>query len=122
MGPPVAVPDVLATATFERFAEHVFEPRGWDWVDPKSDLEARAGAIDAGLDTRTRVLAERGLNFSDVIATLKSEQDAIQAAGLAFGYAPKPVPKGPQETPADVPEEAPKAGKKPKKGDTNGNA
>lgn len=84
------------TATFERFAEHVFEPRGWDWVDPKSDLEARKGAIEAGLDTRTRVLAERGLNFDDVVAKLAEEKKAIEAAGLDFGPA-KPAAQAPPE-------------------------
>lgn len=78
-----------AGATFESFAAHTWEPRGWDWVDPKNDTMAKIASIDACLDTRTRILAERGLNFDDVVARLAEEKQALDAAGLA----PKAPPK-----------------------------
>lgn len=76
-------------ATFEAFAAHEWEPRGWDWVDPKNDTQAKIASIDALLDTRTRILAERGLNFADVVAKLKEEKEAIDAAGLTPVTPPK---------------------------------
>ena len=84
-----------ASAAFERFSSHSFEPRGWDWVDPKSDMLAKVGAIDAGLDTRTRVLAERGLNFQDVMQQLAEEQAVMKELGVVLkspSKAPDPQP------------------------------
>lgn len=84
-----------ANAQLAKVADRTWEPRGWDWVDPKNDAEAKIAAIAAGLDTRTRVLAERGLAFADVVAELKDEQDALKLAGLKTEVTPpsKPGPK-----------------------------
>jgi lambda family phage portal protein len=78
-----------AGATFEAFSAHTWEPRGWDWVDPKNDTMAKIASIDACLDTRTRILAERGLNFDDVVARLADEKKALDAAGLIPVTPPK---------------------------------
>lgn len=92
-----------ATATFEAFSAHNFEPRGWDWVDPKNDTQAKIAAIDACLDTRTRILAERGLNFDDVVERLAAEKKALDAAGLVPVAPPKSIaaaddPNNPADT------------------------
>jgi lambda family phage portal protein len=75
-------------ATFEAFSAHNWEPRGWDWVDPKSDMLANVGSIDAGLDTRTRVLAARGLNFDDVVDRLAYEQKRLEDVGIVLKAPP----------------------------------
>jgi len=93
-----------AGATFERFAAHVWEPRGWDWVDPKNDAAAKIEAINNCLDTRQRILAERGLNFDDVVAQLAKETEAIKAAGIVL----------PTKQPVALPEpDAPSDGEDP---------
>lgn len=78
-----------AGASFEAFSAHEWEPRGWDWVDPKNDTQAKIAAIDACLDTRTRILAERGLNWKDVVAKLAEEQKDLDDAGLTPVTPPK---------------------------------
>jgi lambda family phage portal protein len=90
--------------TFERFCAHAWEPRGWDWVDPKSDMLAKVGAVDAALDTRTRILAERGLNFDDVVDRLKYENDRLKEAGIV----PKAPPTSLKAADAEPEGEAPK--------------
>lgn len=80
--------------TLEAYSSHQWEPRGWDWVDPKSDMLANVGSVDACLDTRTRILAARGQNFDDVVDRLKYENDALKQAGI--------VPKAPPATPAQA--------------------
>lgn len=73
---------------------HEWEPRGFPWVDPLKDVQAQVTAIQAGLDTRSRVMAERGLNFQDNAKALKEEQDLLKALGLELGE-----PKEKQEEP-----------------------
>lgn len=59
---------------FNRLLRHEWEPRGWDWVDPTADAEASALKIRLGLDTRTRICAEQGRDFEDVLDTLAKEE------------------------------------------------
>jgi lambda family phage portal protein len=47
--------------------------RGWDWVDPLKDSQASILEINAKLDTRTAVLARKGLDIEDVFAELAKE-------------------------------------------------
>lgn len=67
---------------YERLKSPDFQPRGWDWVDPLKDVAASVEAINNGLDTRSRVIAERGGDFEEVVRRLKEEQDFLTANGV----------------------------------------
>lgn len=56
--------------------------RGQKWVDPLKEILADVQAIGAGLNTRTRILREQGLDFDDVVAELAHEAETLKAAGL----------------------------------------
>lgn len=71
----------------ERVSEPLFQPRGWDWVDPEKDAKATAIALAAGTQTYTEVLAEKGVSFEDHVARIKYERDYITQLGLTFVYA-----------------------------------
>lgn len=43
-----------------------FVPPGWQWVDPKNEVEADARAIEAGLKSREEVVAGRGRDIDDL--------------------------------------------------------
>lgn len=81
-----------ARTTLSQLSEAAFEPRGWGWVDPKNDAESKIASIAAGIETRTRVLAERGLSFVDVVAELAEEEKAMKAAGLKAEVQPANKP------------------------------
>lgn len=61
-----------------------WQPRGWDWVDPMKDMEASAMAVACGLDTRSRVLAARGLDYEDVVQRLAEEKRIADEAGVTL--------------------------------------
>ena len=72
-----------------------WEPPGWEWIDPKNDVEAAVLAIQNNLDSEQRVLGARGLDFEDdIIAPRKAAKQLIDDAGLApaVAAAPAPVP------------------------------
>ncbi len=74
---------VLPAENFERYRKAmVFEGRGWDWVDPRNEVESNAKAIETGLDSRTAIAARQGRNFEDVVKNLKREREMLAAAGL----------------------------------------
>lgn len=75
--------------SFERFAACtepeaiVIHGRGWDYFDPKTDVEADIAAIGAGLDTRQNSLARRGRgDFDQVNTELGREKKARLGEGL----------------------------------------
>jgi len=90
-----------AGVTLEQFSAHQFHPRGWDWVDPRADSAADLESIAGAVNTRTKVLAKKGLDWEDVAYELKDEQDLIDALNLRVGpliQAPAPAGKNDGET------------------------
>lgn len=60
-----------------------WETPGWEWIDPKNDVEAAVLAIQNNLDSPQRVVGARGLDFErDIINPKKEAQRLISEAGL----------------------------------------
>lgn len=87
----------LRPADLERLSEPAFQPRGWRWVDPLKEVDANIKAIEAGLDTRTAVIAEQGGDIDETFDTLAGEQEKIGRKKLrlsAGGAQPPGHPAG----------------------------
>ena len=69
---------------FDKFNAALWQPRGFDWVDPKNDIEADQIAINFGLKTRSEVAAERGKDLRDIFEQLKREKEMAEEYGLVF--------------------------------------
>lgn len=79
-----------------------FQGRRWRWVDPKKEIDAATAAVDLGITSRTRLAAEQGDDFDDVLDELKQEHDALIAAGLdAEPAEPTPAKDAPEVMAAD---------------------
>jgi capsid protein len=48
-------------------------PNGIGWIDPLKEIDANIAAIGAGLDTRTRILREQGIDFFELADELEAE-------------------------------------------------
>jgi lambda family phage portal protein len=59
------IPSKLPLALIERAA--VWTPRGWDWVDPKKDVDADIASIRSGQNTLKDSAAKRGRDWRDII-------------------------------------------------------
>ncbi|MEB3417028.1 phage portal protein [Salipiger marinus] len=59
-----------------------FVPPGWQWVDPKNEVEADVRAIDAGLKSRAEVVAGRGRDIDEL------DDEIARDAGRNQGSAP----------------------------------
>jgi lambda family phage portal protein len=62
-----------------------WKARGWDWVDPYKDTQAKVLGIQNGLETITSVLAEQGRDIEDVVEERKTEVEMFKAAGVTVG-------------------------------------
>ena len=67
----------------------VWETPGWEWIDPRNDVDAAVLAIQNNLDSPQRIVGARGLDFErDVIGPKKEAQRLIREAGLDPAPAP----------------------------------
>lgn len=91
----------LSLTKLEKFSAHIWQPRRWQWVDPKNDMEANILAVQEGFKSRQQICAELGVEFEDVLAQLKAEKDMAAQIGVELG-APKPVAPPDTADPADT--------------------
>lgn len=81
-----------------------FQGRRWPWVDPAKEADANKTQLENRLTSRTRLAAEQGDEFDDILDELAQEDAAIKAAGLAIPAAPAPAaPAKPEPSPASAP-------------------
>jgi len=59
-----------------------FIARTWDWIDPQKEMDAKVTALDAQLTSRTRIAAQSGQDFEDIVEELAQEQALMAAKGL----------------------------------------
>ncbi|MGD9470621.1 MAG: phage portal protein [Novosphingobium sp.] len=70
----------LPYSKFDKFNAPVFFGRRWDWVDPKSDVQADREAVALGIKSRAQIIRERGRDPDEVWAELEAEKDMGFAA------------------------------------------
>lgn len=64
----------------ERLSDYpaAWRARGWASIDPLKDIEANALAVAYGFTSRSRVVAEDGLDFGDILAELDAEHELME--------------------------------------------
>lgn len=72
----------LPAAKRDKFSRHEWQPRRWDWVDPKADTEANILKVRAGLMAPQDLAASMGYDFDDVLASIKSAQELASSYGI----------------------------------------
>lgn len=68
-----------------------WQPRRWQWVDPLKETTANIDAINSGLKSRTRVIAEQGDDIEDVFDEIQQEQQLAKEKKIDLTTA-KPTP------------------------------
>ncbi|WEJ62160.1 phage portal protein [Thiomicrorhabdus lithotrophica] len=77
----------LPLAKFDKFNAAVWQPRRWQWVDPKKEMDAHAKGIELGVKTRSEIIREMGRDPNDVWNELKRENDLLKELGIAANTA-----------------------------------
>jgi lambda family phage portal protein len=72
----------LPMVKIEKFEEVIFQSRGWNWVDPRSDSIANEMSIKMGVTTRSEIAAAQGKNLEDIFEQLSKEQELADKYGL----------------------------------------
>ena len=74
----------LPAAKVAKFAKHEWQPRRWDWVDPKADTEANILKVKAGLMAPQDLAAAMGYDFDDVLGRIKAAQNLAAQYGVSL--------------------------------------
>jgi lambda family phage portal protein len=72
----------LPAAKLEKFSRHEWQPRRWDWVDPKADTEANILKVKAGLMSPQDLAAAMGYDFEDTLAAIAQAQALADEFGV----------------------------------------
>jgi lambda family phage portal protein len=85
---------------FENYVRHRWMAPGWKWVDPLKDGMANVEALRSGLTTATKILAEEGEDYEEILIQRKEEIELAKSMGLEFDLTGKGPPQDTQ-LPAD---------------------
>ena len=92
----------LPAGKLEKFAAHEWQPRRWDWVDPKSDTEASILKVRAGLMSPQDLAAAQGYDFEQTLAAIAQANEFAAALGVRLtAYDPLPGVELPGATAAN---------------------
>lgn len=83
----------LPADKFDKFVRaYRFQGRRWAWVDPAKEADAQEKLLANKLTSRTRICAEQGEEFDDIVTELAAEDALIGAAGLKPAAPAAPAP------------------------------
>jgi lambda family phage portal protein len=74
----------LPMAKRQKFAAREYQPRRWEWVDPKGDIEAKVLMVKAGLMAPQDLAAAMGYDFDDTLTAIKAAQDLAAQLGVSL--------------------------------------
>jgi len=81
----------LPAAKRGKFAAHEWQPRRWEWVDPKGDMEAKVLMVQAGLMSPQDLASAMGYDFEDTLKSIQMAQQMAARLGVRLpAYDPKP--------------------------------
>lgn len=80
---------IIPITKLDKFlSSYRFHGRRWDWVDPLKDANANILMINNGLASLTQVLAEQGIEYEDILADMKYEQELRATYGIVHSKEP----------------------------------
>ncbi len=74
----------LPASKLAKFARHEWQARRWEWVDPKSDMEAKILSVKAGLMAPQDLSAAMGYDFEDTLAAIAAAQRLAGELGVSL--------------------------------------
>lgn len=66
----------------EKFRRVKWWARGWQWVDPAKEATSVSTQIDNATTSRSRVLADKGIDFDDMLEEIQEENAKLASAGI----------------------------------------
>ena len=94
----------LPAAKLEKYSAHKWHGLRWAWVDPLNEVNANIAAVEGGLKSRTRIVAEMGDDIESVLEEIAAEEAMAKEKGISIKKV-VPSPAAPPAQPQPQPEE-----------------
>jgi lambda family phage portal protein len=88
----------LPTANPNDYSNVRHRARGWPWIDPQKEAAGAVLALENQLASRTSILAEKGIDFEDVLHEIEAETKLAASLGITL------TTSSPKEEPATTAE------------------
>ena len=72
----------LPMSKLRKFHQVKWHPRGWSYVDPLKELQAKELALKIGVTSLSEIAGEQGKEYTDILAQLAAEKDLADGLGL----------------------------------------
>ena len=72
----------LPMSILRKFHQVKWHPRGWSYVDPLKELQAKELALKIGVTSLSEIAGEQGKEYTDILAQLAAEKDLADGLGL----------------------------------------
>jgi lambda family phage portal protein len=76
----------LKAERLDRYAQVEWQPRRWQWIDPRADVEAAVSAKNNLPLSPGQIIREQGKDRSSVWREIASDIEEMRAAGIPEGY------------------------------------
>ena len=76
----------LPAAKRDKFADHIWQARRWQWVDPMKDINAAILAIGNGLASPQQIAMQTGRDIEDVLDDLADFMALAKSKGITLPY------------------------------------
>ena len=73
----------------DRYGDHDWKGRRWQWVDPLKDIQAIILAINAGMTSPKRVASELGLDVEELLDEIAEFQQMLKEKNITLPVVPK---------------------------------
>jgi len=98
-----AISDGAIPSNYWRYRTKLhFQPRTWQWIDPEKEVNAKVTALENGLTSRTRIAAESGEDFADIVDEIAADNQLMKDKGVSLA-APQPKKEPANGQPAEDP-------------------
>ena len=78
----------LPASKFNKFNVPVWKPRGWQWIDPKKEIEALQIGVANGFITMQDVQSNYGRDVADVFEQIQVEKEIAEQYGIEMNFEP----------------------------------
>ena len=78
----------LPVSKFNKFNTPVWKPRGWQWIDPKKEIEALQIGMQNGFITMQDVQSSYGRDVEDVFEQIQAEKEIATEYGINMNFEP----------------------------------
>ena len=95
----------LPPSKFSKFNQPIWRARGWQWIDPKKEVEALKVGVENGFLSHQDVQAGYGRDVEDVFSQIQSDKELAEKFGIQLAFEPFGQKQVQENQPKEVEEE-----------------